>query len=900
MKLPITIAVFQCLLLLLGRQAAGASLEDGGATLSLAVEGKEIQARLSSPAMKDFAVGPYIWQATVDNTELNGLKRPQIKTTDKQTLVVTGKLGPLDVEQRFTLLENAGGFDEVIRLHNPTGKDVVMDDIRTGFSRQLTPAADPYRLVAVPYRRQANGSLHDYSMTDVAAVVRGTGKINPTCQPAWAPRAPLVDEIHRRMRSESWILTDGQNGLLVLKYNNNAIEHSAVNWIAEQNRLIFGGCAFVLHKEPAQANRIKPGETFRFGQTRYEFYRGGWPEGYAIYKSFVNSRGHGLTKDYQPQVQWEILFDVGDQRWSRESVLQQAALAREVGCTRIYFDPGWQVPSGNPQSGPLWGSARWDETRLGPVDQMIKLLRDSYGLELGLWTAARVVCDWQWPREYYRQIPLVAMKVPMALQGRRNLSLLPSAKSAASSVFLNGSIPGHQTRHLNDGFYGNARSWIAGAMPAWVEIDLGREYAISQVCVSNDNTQQYTDRAAGSFRILTATRYNADTKADTWRAVAEYKQYGAALKKRMCFSFEPATARWVRVELLEPAAELARIDELEIYEAAAGKPTADEDANPPKVDTIQTTNELCMSHEKWLDERFRRLSKLTKAGVSFLMFDFHGWIGPCYAADHGHAVPATTIDHVHSIYGVARKLRQQHPNLRIEMHDAIWPWGCRYLPSYFRQGLADGDYDENWAYEFMWNTIEDIRSKRAMCLYYYNLAYDIPMYLHFNMHADNDRSLAFWWLASTVRHIGFGGRTNATRMEPHGPLKKLSLEQQQRRFDNYKNAMTTYNRLKRYFTHGRFIGIGGDETLHLHALPDQPGGVLMVFNLSDKPVRRTVRVPLRTLNLGADDQPPVVGATGRVAGGDLLLELDLAPESPAVVEIGAAAAPAEKPTPSHQ
>ena len=28
------------------------------------------------------------------------------------------------------------------------------------------------------------------------------------------------------------------------------------------------------------------------------------------------------------------------------------------------------------------------------------------------------------------------------------------------------------------------------------------------------------------------------------------------------------------------------------------------------------------------------------------------------------------------------------------MHDGIWPWGCRYLPSYFHQGLKDGDYDE--------------------------------------------------------------------------------------------------------------------------------------------------------------------------------------------------------------
>jgi len=709
-----TIGIALCLLTLPALPAMAESLSGRQATLSLSVEGKEVQARLSSPGMMgDFAVGPYVWKAMIDGADCNGLTSVQVKLPGNQTLLLTGKLGPLEVEQRFTLLENSNGFAEAISLRNPTGKDIAIDDIRAGFSRQLTPATDPYRLVAVPYRRQADGSMQDYSMSSMVALIQGGGKINPTCEPAWSPCAPLVDEQQRRLRSESWILTDGTNSLLVLKYNNKAVEHSAVNWIADSNRLVFGGCAFVLHREPVQANRIKPGETFCFGATRYEFYRGGWPEGYSIYKAFMNSQGHGLTADYNPQVQWEILFDLGDRRWPRAGVLDQAALAKAVGCSRIYFDPGWQVPVSDTNADPLLGSALWDEKRLGPVADMVSLMKNSYGLELGLWTASRVGNDGQWPQEYYRQ--------------------------AAS---------------------------------------------------------------------------------------------------------------------------------------------------------LQSLNELCMSDVRWRDERFRRLSKLADAGVKFLMFDFHGWNGPCYAADHGHPVPSTTIDHIASIYGVARKLRQQHPDLRIEMHDGVWPWGCRYLPSYFHQGLQGGDYDENWAYEFMWNSIGDIRSGKAMCLYYYNLAYDLPMYLHFNMHADNDHCLAFWWMASTVRHIGFGGRTHAAHMEPHGPLAVLTPEQQQKRFDQYKEAMIVYNRLKRYFTHGQFIGIGGDETLQLHTLPDRPGGVLMVFNLSDKPATRTVRVPLDKLNLKPPVLPAVTGAAASLAGNELLLQVELGPESPAIIEIGTNSAPA--------
>ena len=674
----------------------------------------------------------------------------------------------------------------------------------------------------------------------------------------------------------------------------SAIEHSAVNWIASQNRLVFGGCAFVLHKEPVQANCIQPGATFCFGETRYEFYPGGWPEGYAVYKAFINSKGHGLTEDYNPQVQWNILFDLGAGRWKREKVLEEAALAKEVGCTRIYFDPGWQVPyPKNPLHG-LLGSALWDTERLGRVEDMVKLMKESYGLELGLWTAARVTFDEQWPKDYYRQVPLTSQKVPRFRDGRRNLALLPKATANASSLATQGALLRYQIVQLNDGVYGDEASWISGKVPAWAEIDLGREHVISEVSLSNDNTLKRMDRGAKAFRILIATRYDSDTKAKVWKTVAEYQQYEAPLQKQMTFSFEPLTARWVRVDIQEPLDTPVRLDEIEVYEASAVNPAAVEKEDIAPDPTMQTLTELCMSNVKWRDERLKRLSRLTDAGVKFLMFDFHGRKGPCYSPDHGHAVPSTTGDHLDSIYGNARKLRQQHPGLRIEMHDGIWPWGCRYLPSYYRQGLKDGDYDENWAYEFMWNTIRDLRTGVAMCLYYYNLAYDIPMYLHFNMVADNDQSLVFWWMASTVRHIGFGGRTDGSHMRPHGPIKELKPEEKKARFDQYKNAMVTYNRLKRYFTHGAFIGIGGDETLHLHTLPDRSGGVLLVFNLGDKPVTRTVRVPLNTLKLKTSSALPVItGATGLVDGDALLLKVELRPESPALIEIGVGSIPTD-------
>ncbi|MBE7539258.1 MAG: discoidin domain-containing protein [Opitutaceae bacterium] len=871
-----------------GVMTRAATLDGPHVSLTIEIAGDVVNASLGSSALPAFASGPYAWNARVDGVGLDGLKSAQVRRANDRTLIVTGRLGPLDIEQRFTLLEDGGGFSESIILHNPTGRTVDIDDLRFGFSRKVDPATDPFRLVAVPYRRQADGSFHDNSMADIVAVVERGGKINATGnQP---PVAPLVDEEHRRLRSEGWVLTDGARSLLVLKYNNEAVELSAVNWEAAQARVVFGGCAFVLHKEPVQARSLCPETRFQFGETRYVFYNGGWPEGYALYKDFLNRRGHGLAPEYDPQVQWNVLFDLSDKAWPYKKVLEQAALAKAAGCTRLYLDPGWQVPTTPTNPQPLYGSALWDEKRLGPLDEFVRLMRDSYGLEVGLWAAASVgQKDAQWPRDYYRQMPAAVLQTPPPRQRYQDLVLLPMVKSAASSAL----DAEHDAGKVRDGQYGNGASWIAGRMPAWIEIDLKQQRAISQINLSNDNTRRHTDRAATSFRILTATRYNVDSKADTWKVVGEYNQYSAGLTNQMEFSFPPVTARWVRIELLEPAAEPVRIDEIEIYQAAPNreKTILPSSGRSDGGSGLLTLNELCMSDREWLDERFRRLSRLTDSGVRFLMFDFHGWRGPCYAPDHGHPVPSTTLDHIDSLYGLARKLRLRHPDLRIEMHDAVWPWGARYLPGYFRQGLRGGDYDENWGYEFMWNSIGDIRSGKAACLYYYNLACDMPMYLHFNMHADNDQLLAFWWMASTVRHLGFGGRTNAAKMEYHGRLEELSPERATARFEKLCAAMTTYNRLKPYFTHGKFSGIGGDETLHLHTLPGQAGGVLLLFNLGDQPVNRVVRVPLSQLDLGSSAELPAIsGASGSISGDSLVLSVPLAPESPALIAIGSAAA----------
>lgn len=148
-------------------------------------------------------------------------------------------------------------------------------------------------------------------------------------------------------------------------------------------------------------------------------------------------------------------------------------------------------------------------------------------------------------------------------KGHVNLALLPDAKPNASSV-----LPGykiHKVAHLNDGFYGNDRSWISNGEPSWVEIDLGSIYKVSKVAFGSDHIGAYNDRAASQFDILVATAYDENSDATPWEKVYTYR--GAPVHKTKIFTFKPHNARWVRIHIFtgDGKGTQVRIDEIEIY-----------------------------------------------------------------------------------------------------------------------------------------------------------------------------------------------------------------------------------------------------------------------------------------------------------------------------------------------
>jgi len=254
---------------------------------------------------------------------------------------------------------------------------------------------------------------------------------------------------------------------------------------------------------------------------------------------------------------------------------------------------------------------------------------------------------------------------------------------------------------------------------------------------------------------------------------------------------------------------------------------------------------LCGASSQYLEETARRLKVLAKGGAAFFMFDGTMYHAECWDPNHGHRVPARREEHAQGICRLARMVHAEYPHVLIEMHDPVVGGShIRYTPTYYGHGHApEGEpytqalgFDSVWAFELMWMPMEDLLSGRAIALYYYNLAYSLPLYIHIDLRTDNRNSLIFWWNASTCRHLGIGG----TSKDP--AVNKAHYE-----------AMATYRRFESFFKRGNFYGI--DEMTHVHVHPTEPSAVINGFNLENHPIEKQVLfVPG---NYGLDGKRPL-------------------------------------------
>jgi ligand-binding sensor domain-containing protein/signal transduction histidine kinase len=87
----------------------------------------------------------------------------------------------------------------------------------------------------------------------------------------------------------------------------------------------------------------------------------------------------------------------------------------------------------------------------------------------------------------------------------RNVALSSAGAQATASSSLTGYAI-HQVQWVNDGFYGNAHSWIAGSSSnVWVQIELPQQMLINRIVWSRDREGYLIDRLATDYRIEVST-----------------------------------------------------------------------------------------------------------------------------------------------------------------------------------------------------------------------------------------------------------------------------------------------------------------------------------------------------------------------------------------------------------
>lgn len=297
-----------------------------------------------------------------------------------------------------------------------------------------------------------------------------------------------------------------------------------------------------------------------------------------------------------------------------------------------------------------------------------------------------------------------------------------------------------------------------------------------------------------------------------------------------------------------------------------------------EINIWQTPGELyaggnvCTASKIWQDQKIERLCQLAEDGVTFFMFDFLDYgrypdastypIESCWSSEHGHEVPLSRLEHTKGVMNVITAVKKKYPHVIIESHDRIAGGLQDFLPLYFQHGGNDS-YDEIWGFEYMWDPLHDLISGKALSLYEYNLAYEIPLYLHINVAHDLPSMLSFWWYASTCRHLGVGG------LKPEDDL-----------WQNFKQAMDTYKGLKEHFTQGKFIGI--DQVTHFHSAKENVG-VITVFNLTSKKITKRLKIELSSLSITSMSN--LIGSKYASADGYLILDLEIEAMSPLIIKI---------------
>lgn len=286
-----------------------------------------------------------------------------------------------------------GALEEYARLENGGKEDYTPSSFVFGFLRR-----DPgpgLRFCAIPFRRRGeDGELMDWNTEEYLA------KPHVFC----TMRNPICNRRTTDTETAEGFALYGEDGhtLLVMKYAPRTIEWSLLR--AEKDGLRFGGAGIGRMGDPEGGARLRPGERYSFGLTRYLLCEKGYKGAFALFRDYTVKQGHVPPEGYAPRLNWNELYDnrywyesdgashdvpaLLDRYYHREDMLEAAKTAHEYGCRCLYLDPGWDTS---------FGSNLWDGERMGDMASFAEEIRERYGLTLGLHTP---LAPWSDPSSY--------------------------------------------------------------------------------------------------------------------------------------------------------------------------------------------------------------------------------------------------------------------------------------------------------------------------------------------------------------------------------------------------------------------------------------------------------------------------------------------------------------------
>ncbi|MCE9605338.1 MAG: PSD1 and planctomycete cytochrome C domain-containing protein [Planctomycetia bacterium] len=118
----------------------------------------------------------------------------------------------------------------------------------------------------------------------------------------------------------------------------------------------------------------------------------------------------------------------------------------------------------------------------------------------------------QYKQELETILGQLARYVPQAKSGTERPSLGTKATSSGDTTVADR----HELRQINDGQYGNSRSWMSNTKGSgWVVLEFPRTHTIERVVWGRDRESKFTDRLATKYKLEVAD------DAGAWRIVAD-------------------------------------------------------------------------------------------------------------------------------------------------------------------------------------------------------------------------------------------------------------------------------------------------------------------------------------------------------------------------------------------